>query len=572
MALDKNSRKYLDQRRGGMKNERSSFITHYRDLSDYIQPRRGRFLTTDRNRGEKRHNVIINSRGSLAWRTARAGLQAGLMSPTRPWHAVRVPDPDLMKFRPVKIWTSQIAAIQRQIFSQSNLYNASPQVLGEMLLFGQGCMSHEDDFEDLARFYPHTVGSYMIAQNARHDVTTLVREYEMTVEQLVTEFGLENVSREVELAYDQGNYEQWIPVVSFVEPNPDADPSRLGARFKAWRSIRYELGSLESKNKFLRRSGFDRFPAYAPRWERTGEDIYGTDCPGMTSLGDVKGLQAVEKMKAQALQKIGNPPLTGPASFNNVPVSSLPGGGSFAASDPNDKLRSIYDINLPLGEITADIERLERRIEEVFYVPLFRPISGMEGVQPKNQMELLDRNQEALLELGPMLENVHGELHEPLIDRTFQQMIDADMVPPAPVEIQGLPLEVRFISPLAIAQRAVATGNIERLIGLVGGINELSSLAGQDAADKVDWDELVDEFAANVDSPPRLVVPTEEAREARAERAAEAARQQQAQMAMEAAKVGGGAMRDLGTIDMGEDSAGARTIDAATELAGGQAQ
>ena len=46
------------QRKQALWSERSTWITHWRELSEYQQPRAGRFLITDRNRGEKRHNLI----------------------------------------------------------------------------------------------------------------------------------------------------------------------------------------------------------------------------------------------------------------------------------------------------------------------------------------------------------------------------------------------------------------------------------------------------------------------------------------------------------------------------------
>jgi len=572
--IDKSSRRYFERRRVAMRTERQSFIPHWQDISTNIQPRRGRFLTAERNRGEKRHGAIINSRGSQAYRVARAGLQAGLMSPTRPWFAVRVPDPDLMKFKPVKVWASDVAARIRMVFSQGNLYNMTPIVLGELALFGTGCMTHVDDFEDLARFYAHTAGSYMITVDSRLDVSTLVREYELTVGQMAQEFRYDRLSYHTQLAYDRGDYDQWRPVVHFIEPNPESEP-RPGNRFKKWRSVKYEpdhlgtegLGEAANDGKYLRWSGFNRFPGYCPRWETTEGDVYATDCPGMTSLGDVKHLQLLEKRKAQALEKLVSPPMTGPPSLRNVMISALPNGFTAYQADPNDKLRPIYQIDPHLQEIQQELERIEMRVNEAWYVHLFRAISNMEGIQPRNQLELLQRNEEALLELGPMLERTHEELHEPLIERTFEQMVEADLVPLPPEEIQGLPLEIRYISPLAIAQRAVATGNVERLLGFVGGVMELSAQAGQPASDKINWDEAVDEFAALTDAPPRLVVPTDEAREAREERNLAAQQQQQQAMAIEASKATGAAVRDLGTVDMSEDSAGSRAIESADAVA-----
>lgn len=522
------SRRYFDQRLGTLRTEFQSFQNHYKELSQFVQPRRGRFFVEDRNKGDKRYSAIINSHATQAQRTARAGLFAGTMSPTRPWFSLITPDPGLMEFQPVRIWLADRERTIRAIFNQSNFYNMAPVLLGELLLFGTGCMTHVDDFNDVARFYTQTVGSYYISQNERFEVNTLVRQFQRTTEQMVKQFGLKNVSIKVRDDWDRGNYDQWHDVVHFIEPNPDEDNSKLEAKFKPFRSVYYEPHSAD-KEKFLGFSGFDEFPAYCPRWDITNEDVYGTDCPGMTSLGDVKGLQIEEKRKAQGIDKMVNPPLRGPAALRNVPISSLPGGATlYDSPNQNNQLAPIYMVNPQLNELMLDIDKVERRIDKAYFVDLFNAISNMEGVQPRNQEELLQRNQERLLQLGPVLERVHGEFLAKLIDRTFNQMVRADLVPPAPPELEGQELEVRFISSLAMAQKAVAVGGIERLAAFVGGLAEMNPAV----VDKFDSDQAVDEFANAIGVPPRIIVTDEKVEEIRAEKA----RQQQIAMALETAK------------------------------------
>ena len=522
---------HLNQQLGALRQERSSFISHYQELSRYVQPRKGRFLTSERNRGEaSRHerNLIINSAGTQALRTARAGMLSGVMSPTRPWFALETPDPDMMEFLPVKVWLSKVETIMRAVFNASNLYNMAPTMIGEMLLFGTGCMSHVDDFDDVARFYAHTAGSYMLAQDDDFKINTVGREYESTTEQLVSKYGLANVSTAVKNAYDSGSYHAWHKVAHIVEPNPDYSKDGKIPQRKRWRSIYFEPGCNE-KDKFLRQSGFDSFPLYCPRWDVTGEDVYATDCPGMTALGDVKSLQILEKRYAQALDKQINPPLHGPASLKNVPVSSLPGGLTIYDNGQGEGLRSIYEVRTNLQDVLQDIDRTEKRIERAFYVDMFLAISNMDGIQPRNEFELSQRNQERLLQIGPALEQFHGEFLNRLIDRTFDQLIKANVLPPPPQELQGSPLKVTYISTLAMAQRAVATGGIDRLSAFVGG---LAKVGYTGALDKFDADQAIDEYANVIGVPPRLVVPDDIVAQRRAERQ----KQEQAMMAAEMAQ------------------------------------
>ena len=131
---------YAVKRLSALQRERNTFESHWKDLSQNIQPRRGRFFTTDRNKGQRRHNVIINSSGTQALRSATAGLLSGIMSPSRPWFGLAVSNPLLMDKKNVRVWLKEVEEAIKGVFNKSNLYNMSPVMLSELLLLGTGCI------------------------------------------------------------------------------------------------------------------------------------------------------------------------------------------------------------------------------------------------------------------------------------------------------------------------------------------------------------------------------------------------------------------------------------------------
>lgn len=503
------SKEYYIKRLASLDLERQSFIPHWKELSEFVRPRRGRFFIQDRNKGTKRHQAIINSKATKSLQVATAGMLAGTISPSRPWFSLETHDPDLMRHGAVKTWLFQVETLLRSILNESNFYGTASQALTELLLFGTAAMTHVDDFEDVARFYCHTVGSYHIGVNERQEGDTLYRDYEMTVRNMADKFGAEKLSRAAREAYDRGDYDRWFPVCHAIEPNNDFLPRSGSSKNKKYISVYFEPGNMgEDRDKYLRVAGFDEFPGYILRWEVTGEDIYGTDCPGMTALGDIKMLQIEERRKAQAIDKMVNPPLTGPAALRNVPVSQLPGGMIlYDGDDQRQKLRPLHDMNISLQELRLDMEAVEYRISEAFFVDMFLAISQMKGIQPRNEMDLLHRNEERLLQLGPVLERIHSELLDKLIDRTFQQAVRAGILPPAPPELAKQALKVKYISTLAMAQRAVATQSIDRVVGMAG---TLIQMGLQDASDKVKSDRILDEYAQAVGAPPGILLSEEE--------------------------------------------------------------
>ena len=545
----------INRRVSALRNERETFIDYYKDLAQFVSPRRGRFYVTDRNRGSyrgsKRWGSIINSRATWALRIAMAGLFTGLMSPSRPWHWLRpVGDPELAEYQPVRDWIHVVVEQQREIFRRSNLYNAAPIMLKELLLFGTACISHENDDKTLARFYPETAGSYMIAQDDTYRVNAIVREKEMTADQIVRRFGNngrigDNISPSVKNAYDLGNYDAWFAVTHMVYENPDYkedSPFNNEMRFK---SIYFEPSH---RDKYLSESGFRRLPFYCPRWEVTGEDVYGTECPGMVALGDVRSLQMAEKLKAKAVHKMVDPQLKAPPSLKNQRISDLPGSVVITdATTPGATVGPIYQVDPRVQEMGLDIARIEERIDRAFYVDLFQAISSMEGVQPRNQLELTQRNQERLLQLGPTLERLHGDFLANLIDRIFEQQIEANLLPPPPAELEGQELEVQFVSALAMAQLQAATGNVERLAGFTA---SLAQSGYPDVLDKFDADQAVDLMAELTGTPPEVVRSDEDVASIRRNRA----QQQQALVNAEREMQEADVAAKLGNVKVTEDT------------------
>ena len=517
--------KYLERRRGALEAERSTFDSHWKALSENIQPRRGRWFTSDTNKGTRRHQYIINSAGTQALRAAAAGLFAGVMSPTRPWFNLAVEDQELGEFQPVSVWLRNVEKIIYGVFNQSNLYNMSPVMLSELLLFATGCMVHDSHPENIARFYTQTVGSYYLGQNEMLEIDTYMRKTEMKVGGIVNLFGLDSVPGVVKRLYDRGTYDSEFKIYHMIEPRKERSEDNPFSTNMPFRSV-YWMHEDQDK-KILRESGFEQFPVYAPRWGTTGEDVYGTDCPGMVVLGDVRQLQTQEKRKQQAIDKLVNPPLKGPPSLRNTEVNSLPGG--ITAYENNGQtqegLSPLFTVQPQIREMVLDIEKTERRIQEGFFVDLFQAITRAEGSQYKNEQEIISRNEEKLLQLGPVLEQLHGEFLDKLIDRTFNQLLENEALPPPPEELQGSQLKVNYISSLAQAQRAVAVGSIERLAGFVSNMAQVKP----EALDKFDFDQAIDEYGQAILSPPKLIKPDSDVEQAREQRQEFAAQQQQQQ-------------------------------------------
>jgi hypothetical protein len=495
------TRDRLFTRWGQLKSERASWFAHWQELTSYILPRNGRYFRQDRDRGYRRHNNIYDSTGTRALRVLGAGMMSGATSPARQWFRLATPDPELNSYEPVKLWLDDVTKRMQRVFQKSNTYNALHQMYEELGTFGTAATILLPDYQSVIHHYPLTCGEYCISTDAKGRVCTLYREFEMTVSQVVKEFGLEKCSVSVQNMYRTGNLDQWVPVIHCIEPRADRDMGKRDAKNMPWGSYYFEIGGEEGV--FLRESGFQYFPALCPRWSVIGGDIYGNS-PGMEALGDIKQLQHEQLRKAQAIDYQTKPPLQVPASMKNRDVETLPGGVSYYDGQSNG-IKTAFEVNLNLQYLLNDIMDCRERVRGSFYADLFLMLANTPNTR-MTATEVAERHEEKLLMLGPVLERLHNELLSPLVDITFTRMVAAGALPPAPQELQGMDLNVEFVSMLAQAQRAIGTNAVDRFVGNLGAIARMKP----DILDKFDQDQWADVYADMLGVDPSLIIADKE--------------------------------------------------------------
>lgn len=518
------------KRIAAMRDERTSWEYHWKEIQWYISPRSGRWMLSDTDRGRKKSQRIINGAPTQASKTLAAGMMSGLTSPARPWFRLLTPDPNLMEVAAVKAWLFAVEQRIRDTLARSNLYNCLPNVYRELGDYGTAVMLAEADDGTVVRFYPLTVGTYWLATDHRRDVDTLYRELQMTVRQVVDKFGLDKVTPQTRSKYDGGQFELPVYVDHLISPNQDRAPGKIDARNKAWSSCYWERAA----TTFLRESGYDTKPFFAPRWDVLGEDIYGSS-PGMDALGDAKMLQVREKQFAMAVDKHVDPPLVGSANLRSLGVNALPGSVTFAnMSEGAVGLAPIYQTAPDYSGALSDKQDIIGRIRDTYYANLFLMLSNMDDPS-MTATEVQERHEEKMLALGPVLERLNSELLDPLIDRVFALMLThgvsdnpaVSLIPPPPPQLNGQPLRIDYISILAQSQKVLQTGAIQQFVQFAGGMAAMNPAV----LDKVNFDQALDEFGTDLGVPPSVIRSDDEVAAVRAQKAQQQQQQQMAAMA-----------------------------------------
>ena len=513
---------YHRRRLEELKQVRNPWEPAWQPLAEFIEPTRLRLQSKDE--GPISRKSIIDSTGTFAHRTLASGMHSGLTSPARPWFRLATFDPELKDFAPVKEYLALIEQRMREVFQGSNLYTCFHQGYGDLGQFGQSCGILVEDDDQTIRMQQLLHGRFWIARDENGRTTTLYRQFKWSVQRIVSRFGYAKCSQSIKTQWDSANYDKTFDVCHAIEPRLNRDPSKIDKTNKPFLSNYWEAEG--GASNLLEESGFDENPIIAPPWELAGDDHYATS-PGMIALGDIKMLQTEQTRKLEGLDKIVRPPMTGPTSMKNNPASLLPGKITYV-DDPTGKgFRPAMEVNLRLSELTADIRETRDRINQAFYADLFLMLSNMEGIQPRNQLEIAERKEEKLLALGPVLENIYNGQLEPVIDRTFAILNRRGELPPPPPDLQNQELKVEYISILAQAQRAVATGAIERGASFIGNLAAVKP----DVLDKFDADEAVDVYFDAVGVPPSIVVSDDKVAEIRKGRAQKQAMAENAAMA-----------------------------------------
>lgn len=500
--------------------ERNSFDGHWGELASNMAPRRIRLNNADPNKGDKRNQSIKDETPLIAVNTLKSGMMGGVTSPAREWFKLGLQTPTSNLSKESKEWLEIVTKRMQLIFSRSNLYRALPTLYGDIGVFGTGVIGVEEDFSgEVVRFITFPVGSYCLATNHKRKVNTFTRAFKLTPYQVVSQFGRinekgeavgDNISDKTKEAFKASGKTVYIECAHVVQPNhkwnPD-DPTSF-----RYNSIYFEMGE---ERKFLRKGGFQYFPVLATRWETTGEDVYGTNCPGMQALPAIKELHLMELKSIQAIEKMINPPMKAPISMKTQVASVLPGDVNYVDNIGGD-FAPLYQVKFPIAEHEAKQQSVRGRIFEVFYYNLFLIFS--EGIGNRDRVtatEIQARKDEKLQVLGPTLEALNEDLLEPLINVTYSIMAGQGLLPPAPPEMQNQPLKVNYVSILHQAQQLLNLSGHDRFLAYLQNVGQIS----QELMDSVDFDRMTKDYADILGIPPHLLRSDNEVKKIRESRA-----------------------------------------------------
>ena len=523
----------LMQRFSSLTTQRQVWDDHWQDIADYVVPRKAD-ITKNRTAGDKRTELIFDSTAIHAAELMSASLHGMLTNASTRWFSLRFRNRDLDQNDIAKEWLESVEDDMYLAFARSNFQEQIHELYHDLICFGTGTMFIESDPGSQIRFSTKHCAEVYLSEDENGRVDTIFRKFNMPARAVIQRFGEENLDSKILNKAKKDPYQN-ISLIHAIYPREERSSGRTDNRNMPVASVYLDPES----RTVLSESGFEEFPYVAPRFLKASFEIGYGRSPAMTALPDIKMLNKMCEVTIRAAQKQVDPPLMVPDDGFMLPIRTVPGGLNFYRSGTRDRLEPLnIGANNPLG---LNMEEQRRQaIQSAFYVDQLIMAQGPQ----MTATEVVQRTEEKMRLLGPVLGRLQAELLQPLITRVYNIMVRQKLFNPAPDFMTDSDIEIEYVSPLAKAQRSGDVQSALRMIELFMPLSQID----QSAMDYIDIDGMAKYLLKVLGVPATTIRGADQVQQMRMEReeAMQAAQQTQETMQMmEAAGAAAPAYRAL---------------------------
>ncbi len=526
----------LVKRYSTLQTQRSSWESHWQEIADYIVPRKAD-ITKKRTSGDKRSELIFDGTAIHAAELMAASLHGMLTNAATPWFSLRYEEDELNGDDESKEWLEGATDVMYQHLARSNFQEQIHELYSDLVTFGTGVIFVESEKNKGLRFSTRHIAECYVSEDEDGRVDTVFRKYKTTARAAVRQFGEQQVTQRIEKINSTDPYAE-IELLHVVMPRDDYDARKKNTKNMPFASIYIDA----EEKQILGESGYQEFAYCVPRFLKGSFELGYGRSPSMTALSDTKMINKMSEAVIRAAQLQIHPPLMVPDDGFMAPVRTTPGGINFYRSGTRDRIEPLQiGSNNPIGEM--QLEQRRTAIRAAFYVDQL--ILG-QGPQ-MTATEVIQRTEEKMRLLGPVLGRLQAELLQPLISRCFAILSRQKKFAPAPESLRNGDIDIEYVSPLAKAQRS---GDVQAVMQMFEFLGPLMNL-DPSIVDYLDMDGLA-KHVIKVTGTPAVVVRGEgEVAELREQRAAQQAQQQEMMQMQQLAQSAGQAAPALKEVREG---------------------
>lgn len=472
---------HLKQRFDALKSgsERVNCESHWQDIAQVIAPRKVDFVGI-RTKGEKQMTRVYDSTGIHSLDLLAAGIHGMATNPASKWFSLRIVGDKIKNEDGTRTDINELPQVQRYLADVeeamwhriyqpgTNFTTSLHETYLDIGAFGTAIMFVGQRDDGGLLFEPRALSECLVCENSEGRVDTVFRKTSYTVRQMMQMAKSQErpdgwtISDKVRELYDQKKYDESVVVIHAVYPRIERDPSKKDRSNMPYASTYFEHEACH----LLEDDGFPEFPYLTPRWSKYAGEVYGRS-PGMVALPDVKMLQAMMLTVIKAAQKAVDPPMWLKDDGVVGQTRTIPGGINYWRGNPGDGSVFMMPVDVKGLPVTLDMmENLRNRIRTTFFVDVLQFTSDAD----MTATEVMQRTAERMRLLGPLIGRLEAELLGPMVERIFGILNRMNVLPPPPKEIEGADFTVEYVSPIATAQKQMASQGIMQAMSVVASV------------------------------------------------------------------------------------------------------
>jgi len=427
------------------KSNRVNWDNHWQDVADYVLPTRD-FYTKVLPGGIQRRNRIYNTAAPEAAVQLAAAMEGMLFNTGIRWFELTTENEDINKLHEVREWlydtTNRMLAYFDNTRSQFSI--SGHETALDLVTFGTGVVL-VDEKDGVLKFQARDLSGIYLNSDDSGTITDVFREFEMPVWEVVDKFGLDSVSERVrKWSEDPDKQDKNIKLVHHIYLRLDREYGKQDKTNKAWGSCYVEV----DQKHLLSEGGFDENPYIVVRWSKAPEETYGRS-PAMEVLPTIRVVNAMARTTLEASELAVRPPVIVGAGTMEGPIRTAPGSIMYVRQGTRDVPQPFHSGARPdIGHEMMDRE--EAKIDKAFFADRL----SLPQNDRMTATEIIERRQQGLMVLSPVLSRLYAEWLNPVIRRTFEWMVRKGKIAPPPSALQGVDYKINYISPMAVSRRA----------------------------------------------------------------------------------------------------------------------
>ena len=465
------------------KNNRTNWTTYWQEIAKYVQPMKDNPYGF-RAKGDKRGDELLDATGIHANELLASALHSMLTNPSVPWFGITTGNEDVDNDDEARLWLSDAARVMHNVMNNSNFQTEIHELYLDQTSFGTGGIFTEEDDIDVVRFQTRSLFEMFILEGGRGTIDHVFREFKFNFHQIKDKFGEDWLTEELEYEMRNKPFDFEYTIVHIVKPREEGKESEDAKSPREYKFASYYI--LQEKKIMLQESGFQEMPFAVPRWTKIAGEMYGRS-PAMKALPDIKMLNKMMEVTIKAAQLQVAPPLAVPDDGFILPVKMQPFGITYYRSGSQDEIKPLFQ-NIRLDLSREFVENTRAKIQQAFFIDQLQLQQGPQ----MTATEVMQRTDEQLRLLGPILGRQHNELLKPVIERVFAICMRRKLFKPVPSILSKRKIEFIYSSQIAKVQRTAEIGNITKIVSALAPIVQ----AQPEVLDYFNGDEMI-RYASN---------------------------------------------------------------------------